>query len=128
VETHPSLVRGGKLCACASELENNPSDIRLFNLAFTSDRPGGAGSRDIYLYDREATALVPLPGVNQVGIEQTPALSPDGRYLVFAAERASGMGERDVYLYDRRSPSLVPTPALNTKGEDFDPVITYRGE
>ena len=32
VDTHPSLARGGRLCVCVSELENNPSDLRVWDL------------------------------------------------------------------------------------------------
>jgi TolB protein len=92
-------------------------------LAFSSDRPGGAGSRDIYLYDRQTTGLVPLPGLNGIAPDQSPALSASGRFVAFVSERASGMGERDVYLYDRESSSLLPLPGLNSKAEDFDPAV-----
>ena len=61
--------------------------------------------------------------------EQTPALSPDGRFLAFVSERIGGAGERDLYLYDRQTQKLLPTPGLNSKTEDFDPcVIVLKGQ
>jgi Tol biopolymer transport system component len=81
------------------------------------------GGRDIYLYDRTKKSFVPLPGLNSVANEQTPCLSPDGRYLVFVSERIKGEGERDIYLYDRVQEKLLPTPGLNSKREDMDPCI-----
>ena len=77
----------------------------------------------MYLYDRGAKGFVPLPGLNGVGHEQTPALSGDGRYVAFVAERTRGDGERDVYLYDRAAGKLLPTPGLNSPAEDFDPCV-----
>jgi Tol biopolymer transport system component len=67
--------------------------------------------------------MLPLPGLNSAANEQTPCLSPDGRFLVFVSERISGEGERDVYLYDRQAQKLLPTPGINSKQEDFDPCV-----
>jgi Tol biopolymer transport system component len=92
-------------------------------VAFVSDRPGGRGGRDVYLYDREGKKLLPLPGLNSVAHEQSPSLSADGRYLAFVSERVGGAGERDVYLYDRQARKLLPTPGLNSRQEDFDPCV-----
>jgi Tol biopolymer transport system component len=99
-------------------------------LAFVSDRPmsdqlGGAAGKDIYLYDRAARRLADLPGINSVAHEQTPALSPDGRFIAFVSERTAGAGERDIYLYDRQTSRLIPTPGLNSPQEDFDPCLAY---
>ena len=55
--------------------------------------------------------------------EQSPALSPDGRFLAFVSERLGGAGERDIYLYDRQTRKLLPTPGLNAKQDDFDPCV-----
>ena len=92
-------------------------------LAFSSDRPDGAGGRDIFLFDRLEKKFLPLPGLNSLVPEQSPSLSADGRYLAFVSERLGGAGERDVYLYDRVTQSLVATPALNSKDDDYDPCV-----
>src|SRR5262245_41895998 len=92
-------------------------------IAFASDRPGGRGGRDIYLFDRAADRFVELPGLNTAAHEYSPSLSPDGRFLVFVSERLGGEGERDIYLYDRQAQKLLPTPGLNSKTEDFDPCV-----
>jgi Tol biopolymer transport system component len=92
-------------------------------IAFASDRPGGKGGRDVYLYDRTAKRFLELPGLNSVAQEQTPSLSADGRYLAFVSERLTGEGERDVYLYDRQTSKLLPAPGLNSKREDIDPCV-----
>lgn len=95
-------------------------------LAFASNRPSAddaGGSGDIYLYDRQKSALVPLPGLNSAGHDCQPALSPGGRYLVFTSERLDGAGQRDIYLYDRREQKLLPTPGMNDSGEEFEPCV-----
>lgn len=105
-------------------------------IAFVSDRPpsplpspsggrgeGDRGGRDIYLFDRAAGKFLPLPGLNSVAHEQSPSLSPDGRYIAFVSERVGGEGERDLYLYDRVQQKLLPTPGLNSKAEDMDPCV-----
>jgi Tol biopolymer transport system component len=130
----PALSGDGRYLAFASNARvpglNSPqmdaepalsADGRL--LAFVSDRPGGKGGRDVYLFDRAAGKYLPLPGLNSAAHEQSPALSGDGRYLAFVSERAGGAGERDVYLYDRKRGRLLPTPGLNSKAEDFDPCV-----
>jgi Tol biopolymer transport system component len=92
-------------------------------VAFVSNRPGGQGGRDIYLYDRSPKKFLPLPGLNSEADEQSPSLSADGRYLAFVSERIGGAGERDIYLYDRETHKLLPTPGLNSKEDDFDPCL-----
>ena len=79
--------------------------------------------RDVYLFDREAGRFVDLPGMNSAAHEQSPALSPGGRFVAFVSERIKGEGERDVYLFDRKVGKLLPTPGLNSKAEDFDPCV-----
>jgi len=43
-------------------------------VAFVSDRPGGKGGRDIYLFDRSAKKFLELPGLNSEAPEQSPSL------------------------------------------------------
>ena len=112
------------------------ADGRL--LAFVSDRPASApapsgtrspsGTRNVYLYDRVAERLLALPGLNSLGQEQSPAISPNGRYLAFVSERLDGAGERDIYLYDRQTERLLLTPGLNSTRDEYDPCIVVLSE
>lgn len=43
-------------------------------IAFQSDRPAGAGTTDVYLYDRAAQAVVQLSGVNAASHDGAPGL------------------------------------------------------
>ena len=82
-------------------------------IAFVTDRPGGEGARDIGLYDRHTSQLVPLPGLNSVGQKQSPSISSDGRCIAFVSKRLEGEGERDIYVYDRETEVLFSLPGLN---------------
>jgi dipeptidyl aminopeptidase/acylaminoacyl peptidase len=87
-------------------------------IAFTSDRPGvtgGAGDFDIFLYDRNTSSIVPLPGLNSAKAEMCPSISADGRLIAFASSRT---GNCDIYLYDRETRSLVNLPGINNPNFD----------
>ncbi len=77
------------------------------SLYFSSDRPGGYGGFDIWVSHR-ATVDDPWgppenlgPNVNTPFIENSPALSSDGRRLYFQSDRP-GFGGLDLYVSDRR--------------------------
>ena len=100
-------------------------------LTFVSTRPTGPGKRvgskdlDVYLYDLAEKRLVELQDLNTTAPDQSPTLSPDGRYLAFVSERFGNAGARDVYLYDRQTRRLLPTPELNSARDDMDPSLAY---
>jgi dipeptidyl aminopeptidase/acylaminoacyl peptidase len=96
-------------------------------LAFVSNRPGGEGSSDIYLYDRSDGRLRSLPGLNSPFRETDPSLSADGRFLAFTSDRTGGVGPLDVYLYDLAAGRLVPLPGLNGPGLDQTPALSPDG-
>jgi Tol biopolymer transport system component len=63
-------------------------------LVFSSNRPGGAGSTDLYLATRATTTAPwdppqPLATINTADEEGTPSLGDDGRTLVFLTRRAT---------------------------------------
>jgi len=88
---------------------------------------GGVGGYDCYLYDRNTSSLVSLPGLNSDGYDWEPCITADGRYIAFSSSRAGGAGGADVYLYDRAAQSLVAMPGLNSTADDSDPSITGDG-
>ncbi len=77
------------------------------SLYFTSDRPGGEGGFDLWVSRRESEdapwgAPANLgPTVNSSGVEQAPALSPDGHDLYFLSTRPGGFGGADLYVASR---------------------------
>jgi hypothetical protein len=71
---------------------------------FVTDRKGDKSSTDIYMVQKvgkkwgEAKALP--TGINTVGRETTPFISPDGRWLFFSSDGLPGMGGLDVYVVE----------------------------
>ncbi|MCH8910568.1 MAG: PD40 domain-containing protein [Chloroflexi bacterium] len=99
-------------------------------VAFESDRPGGQGRSDIYLYDRDTQSLLSLPNLNSALNEGSSSISGDGRFIVFTSSQPadSGSGRTDIALYDRQTESLVSLPNLNSpEYDEYAPRITDDG-
>ncbi len=97
---HPSLTPDGKLCAFASELENQTGRIQL--------------------WDVKEKKLVELPAINDSPNGQLcPSLSADGKLLAFTAWNRPGSSPRwDVLLYDVAGKKLADLPNLNGPATD----------
>jgi hypothetical protein len=71
-------------------------------LFFSSDRPGGLGSSDIWFsrnISGEWGAPKNLgPALNSTGADREPAVSADGKYLVFTGIREGGQGLSDIWI------------------------------
>jgi Tol biopolymer transport system component len=90
-------------------------------LVFVSDR---SRQREIFLYDQQQNRLIPLPGLNQVGVFQDqPDLSADGRYIVYVSEQS---GKPDIWLYDRQT-LISENITRNQSGEFRHPTISGDG-
>lgn len=111
---HPTLSRDGK------------------KLYFSSDRPGGQGSFDIYVVDvnQDGTFGTPVnmgPTINTPHREQFPFISDDGTVLYFASDGHQGLGNLDIFMskaYDgvfAKPVNLGET--LNTGMDDFAYII-----
>jgi Tol biopolymer transport system component len=78
------------------------------SLYFTSDRPGGFGSNDIWVSQRassEASWGLPRnlgPVINTIAIEGVPAFSRDGHWMFFNSNRDGGIGLNDIWVSYRR--------------------------
>jgi tetratricopeptide (TPR) repeat protein len=75
-------------------------------LYFTSDRPGGQGGLDIYkssLDEKKGKWGEPVNLGSQINTEyneNTPFVSPDGKYLFFSSEGHKSIGGYDIYYVD----------------------------
>jgi len=96
-------------------------------LAFASNRKGGAGLTDIYLYDRQDSKLLPLPDVNTKHAELEPSLSGDGSLLAFSSDRPGGQGGRDIYLFDLTAGKYLALPGLNSAAHEYSPALSPDG-
>ena len=90
---------------------------------------------DLYVADPDETGAFVNPRplrLNSNGDESSPAMSPDGRFLVFQGYRnANGIGEQDLYTSERSeygwgNPRLLPEP-INSERSDGYPSFSPDG-
>jgi hypothetical protein len=76
-------------------------------MIFTSNRPGGVGSGDLWVSTRESTLdawSTPVnagPSVNTIYFDGAPALSSDNETIFFYSNRPGGFGANDLYMSTR---------------------------
>ncbi|WP_290838480.1 OmpA family protein [Flavobacterium sp.] len=111
---HPVLTKDGK------------------KLYFSSDRPGGEGSFDIYYVDVNADGSFGQPQnlgntVNTKHREQFPFLSDDGNLMYFASNGHQGLGGLDIFMsraYDGKFAKPVNLgETINSSADDFAYVV-----
>jgi hypothetical protein len=121
--------------ACVTELSSTAADVcpaatpDLLTMVLSSNRPGGAGSYDLYLAERASIAdawgqPVSIVELNTAGHEGEGVLVAGGLRLYFTCIR-TGSADRDVYVASRASTgdlfdSPVPVAELNGAGQDSD--------
>ena len=115
-EKHPTISADGRL------------------LIFTSNRPGGKGSYDIWMSVRSGDTWSPPvnlgDSVNTSGMEQSPFLHPDQRSLYFSSTGWPGMGQGDLFF--TRLDEAWPRPVnlgypINTHNDDIGLTVNARG-
>jgi Tol biopolymer transport system component len=107
---HPILTKNGKLCAFASELENQTSKI--------------------FVYDMAQKKLVTPPKLNESsGALLHPTANADGSVIAFAAWDKTNAGQRwDLLLYDLAGQKLIETPLLKLpKFDQRMPALSANG-
>lgn len=106
------------------------------SLYFASDRPGGAGSLDIYV-SRRGSINDPWGAPQSLGAtintdasDHCPFVSPDGHRLFFVSTRSGGQGVGDLYVTFRRNElddlgweQLQILTELNSSANDFGPTV-----
>ena len=105
-------------------------------LYFTSNRPGGKGSYDIWVSERsgeEWSDPVNMgDSVNTSGLEQSPFIHPDQQSLYFSSTGWPGMGQGDLYLTRKKlkgewtKPENLGYP-INTHNDDMGLSLNARG-
>lgn len=99
----------------------------------SSNRPGGAGSYDIWLTRRAGgTWSTPEPvSFNTKDKEFDPAFSPDGRFVYFFSNRPGGLGGDDVYRVPVTQGRFGAVEnlgaAVNSAGNEWAPTLSPDG-
>ena len=111
------------------------------SLYFTSDRPGGLGTFDIWVSQRARKddpwgSPVNLGGViNGEASDNVPTLSRDGHWLLFNSTRPDGFGGQDIWASWRRhvhddfdwTPPFNLGPGVNTASIDVNTPPCFAG-
>lgn len=92
-------------------------------LCFASNRSGGTGGWDVYLYDLTAMAFIPLPNLNSTGNDRHPTINSDASVIAFQSDRSTGAGKNDVLLYVRSSGTILTPASLSGAGDDVQPYL-----
>lgn len=95
-------------------------------LAFASDRAGGVGGFDVYLYDVQGDSLVALPGLNSTSDDRHPSVSADGDVIVFQSTRSGGGGAYDLYRYTLTGGAVLQPAAFKDASNDIQPYLRWR--
>jgi outer membrane protein OmpA-like peptidoglycan-associated protein len=105
-------------------------------LYFTSNRPGGLGSYDIWMSERSGenwSKPVNLgDSVNTSGLEQSPFIHPDQQSLYFSSTGWPGMGQGDLFLTRLKRKGEWTTAKnlgypINTHDDDIGLSLNARG-
>lgn len=100
------------------------------------DRPGGAGSCDIYFSSFSSGKWsIPFnigPPVNTVHWESQPSVIANGRLLFFSGNRPGGAGGKDLWYSVKKSNNSWSDPVnmgsvINTDGDEMSPFIHFDG-
>jgi Tol biopolymer transport system component len=94
-------------------------------LAFASDRPGGAGGFDIYLYDLVNSTFIALPGLNTAGEERHPAVNVAGTVLFFQA-RPTPADHWNLYQYSITTHALTQPVGAPVAADRMQPYARVR--
>lgn len=95
-------------------------------LAFASDRSGGTGGWDVYLYDLANSRFVRLPRANTSGDERHPSVSADGSRIAFAA-KAPADTHWSLWIYTLADSTRAQPAALaGSSADDREPYLRWR--
>ncbi len=100
------------------------------------DRPGGAGSCDIYFSSFSSGKWsIPFnvgPPVNTSHWESQPSVSANGRMLFFSGNKPGGFGGKDLWYSVKKKDNSWSEPInmgamINTDGDEMSPFIHFDG-
>jgi hypothetical protein len=129
----PAVVAPGVISTDFREVRATVSPNGKWMLWGSSNRPGGAGSYDIWMSQLvagqwSAPAAVPF---NTKDKEFDPAFSPDGRWVYFFSSRPGGLGGDDIYRVPVVGENFGAAQHLgaeiNSAGNEWAPTLSPDG-
>ena len=94
-------------------------------LVFASDRVGGAGGYDLYLYDLTTRAFVSGSAeLNSPQTERAPSINATSDRIAFQSDRPGGIGGFDLWLYTR-SEGKAARLGSSSPFNDYQPCIVW---
>jgi Tol biopolymer transport system component len=96
-------------------------------LAFASDRPGGKGLFDVYLFDLQAKAFVAVDSLNSAGNDVHPTMAPDASFIVFQSDRTTppAKGKWDLFNYTRATQLISQAFEESSTADDIEPCLAW---
>jgi Tol biopolymer transport system component len=129
----PAVVAPGTISTQFREVRATVSPDGRLMLWGSSDRPGSAGSYDIWMSRAAASGWGPPEPVpfNTKYKEFDPAFSPDGRWLYFFSDRPGGLGGDDIYRVAMTESTFGTVEhldaAINSSANEWAPVLSPDG-
>ena len=97
-------------------------------LVFASDRAGGSGNYDLYLYNLDSAHrgfLTIGATVNTSANERHPAIGAGATVISFQSDRATGLGLWDVWNYNRDSGAVGQGAGQSSVADDVAPSLFW---
>ena len=95
-------------------------------LCFASDRAGGKGGLDLWLFDFQDSTLTHLDLPNSDADERAPSLSNDLNVISFQSTQSGGRGKIDVWNYNRSEARIGQGPEQSSTADDVAPSLRWR--
>lgn len=107
------------------------------SIAFSSNRPGGFGGKDLWITSRGDDGKWSKPQnlgpvINTGGFELLPYLHPDGQTMYFASDSLPGMGGLDLFVSRKKPDGSWGEPTnlgypINTTGNEVALTVSLDG-
>jgi Tol biopolymer transport system component len=124
LRVEPLLVTRDTLDVGSTDLDPAVTPDGRF-VCFASNRSGGHGGFDVYLYDLTSGQPVPLPGVNSARNERHPSINAAGTLLAYQSD-SSAAGSWSVRFYDIGVSTAPQTIArMDTTANDVQPSVVF---
>ncbi|PLX14469.1 MAG: hypothetical protein C0597_09965 [Marinilabiliales bacterium] len=104
------------------------------NIYFTSTKPEGVGSWDIYFQNNDDLEVYNIgEPINSSSREWDPLIAKDERFILFTSDREGGYGGGDLYVSFKNESGAWTSPEnlgekVNTEDYEYCPYISWDGE